>query len=94
MRRLAPLFALLALLAVLGCPPPPPDDDDDGSSGNHACVSEVPGFPEYCIEIGDRGECPSGDDTKTFHEDTACDDLGYTWECPSGVFVQQGGSCL
>ena len=93
MRWLA-LPTLLVLLAALGCPPPAPPDDDDGSSGSHACESEVPGFPEYCVMVTDRGECPSGDDTKTLHEDTDCSDLGYTWECPSGVFVVQGGSCL
>jgi hypothetical protein len=94
MRWLA-LPTLLILAAALGCPPPPPpDDDDDGSSGSHACESEVPGFPEYCVMVTDRAECPASDDTKTLHEDTDCADLGYTWECPSGVWVVQGGSCL
>lgn len=94
MRRLALLWLLLPPIAALGCPPPPPDDDDGGPSGNHACESEVPGFPEYCVEVEDRSGCPQEDDTKTFHEDTSCGDLGYTWECPSGVYVVQGGSCL
>ncbi len=94
--RWLPILTLLPLIAALGCPPPAPDDDDDddNGTGSHACESDVPGFPEYCVMVSDRDECPSSDDTKTFHEGTSCEDLGYTWECPSGVFVVQGGSCL
>ncbi len=93
MPRWTAILTLMTLLLASGCPPPRPDDDD-GAPGTHACESEVPGFPAYCVEVTDGGECPEEDDTKSLHEDTSCADLGYSWECPSGVWVIQGGSCL
>ena len=93
--RWAVPIALIVLLTALGCPPTPPGDDDDANStGSGACVSDVPGFPEYCVEVESADDCPSTDETKSFHDDDGCPDLGYTDHCPSGVWVESGGSCL